>query len=285
MTVRHLLHPILVGMLAAACGFNPVPGDAWGIDPDAANVVPRTGNDAASVVTSAAADSRPPGVEGSVLFIRLTAPDGTIVLDRPFDWPSDAQNVPPGDYALTAYWRACGGNCSNLDPESEFCAHNVSLGAGSRVVVDIVPRELAPGSQCAVVVAEAGDGSKVASCAPAAFAQFPPDFPAALPPPVCIHGVAGLPASWCWEGCVDGGPRGPEGLPVAVAPFEVTLPEGSRITSASAFLPDAPDAHHYLEIESGTALRGLPPRADMISVTVFWSEGGDASYYWAVGTP
>lgn len=38
-------------------------------------------------------------------------------------------------------------------------------------------------------------------------------------------------------------------------------------------------------IESGTALRGLPPRADMISVTVFWSEGGDASYYWAVATP
>ena len=125
----------------------------------------------------------------------------------------------------------------------------------------------------------------VASCAPTTFAQFPPDFPAALPPPVCIHGVAGLPASWCWEGCVDGGPRGPEGLPVAVAPFEVILPEESRITSASAFLPDAPDAHHYLEIESGTTLRGLPPRADMISVTVFWSEGGDASYFWAVATP
>ena len=159
MTVRQLLGLILVAILAAACGLNPVPGDTWGLDPDAANVVPRTGDDAASVVTSAAADSRPPGVAGSILFIRLTARDGKIVLDRPFDWPSDAQDVPPGDYALTAYWRACGGNCSNLDPESEFCAHSVSLGADSRVVVDIVPRELAPGSQCAVVVAEAGDAS------------------------------------------------------------------------------------------------------------------------------
>ena len=103
-----------------------------------------------------------------------------------------------------------------------------------------------------------------------------------LPPPACIHGVAGLPASWCWEGCADGGPTGPEGLPVAVAPFEVTVPEGSRITSASAFLPGAPDAHHYLDVEGGTTLSGLPPTADMISVTVFWAEGGDATYYWGV---
>lgn len=119
-------------------------------------------------------------------------------------------------------------------------------------------------------------------CIQTTFPQFPPDFPAVLPPPACIHGIAGLPASWCWEGCVDGGPRGPEGLPLAMPPFEVTVPEGSRITSASAFLPGAPDAHHHLDVERGTTLSGLPPTADMISVTVFWAKGGDAEYYWAV---
>ncbi len=116
--------------------------------------------------------------------------------------------------------------------------------------------------------------------------HFPPDVPLVPPPPACIHGVAGMPVSWCWEGCVDGGPSGPEGLPVAAAPFEVTVPDGSRITSASAFLPGAPDAYHYLDVEGGTTLSGLPPTADMISVTVFWEEGGDATYYWAVrGVP
>ena len=77
--------------------------------------------------------------------------------------------------------------------------------------------------------------------------HFPPDVPLVPPPPACIHGVAGMPASWCWDGCADGDPSGPEGLPLAVAPFEVTVPEGSRIASASAFLL-GPDAHHYLEV-------------------------------------
>ncbi len=117
---------------------------------------------------------------------------------------------------------------------------------------------------------------------PTTFPQFPPDFPAALPPPVCIHGVAGLPGSWCWEGCADGGPGAPEGLPVAAAPLQVTLPEASRITSASAFLPGAPHDHHYLDVEGGTTLSGLPPTTGMISVSVFWAEGGDASYFWAI---
>lgn len=157
--LRQLICLLLLGTLGAACGLGSVPGDSWGLDSDAANVVPRTGADAASVVTSAPADSRTPGVEGSILFIRLVAPDGTVVLDRPFDWPTDEQRVPPGNYGLSGYWRTCSGNCGSLDPEAPFCDANVTLAPGSRVVVDVVPRDLAPGSGCTVDVREAGTPS------------------------------------------------------------------------------------------------------------------------------
>ena len=120
------------------------------LDPDAANIVPRTGFDAATVVTTAPPNSIPPGVEGSVLFIRLVDRDGDVVLDRPFAWPSDKQSVPSGDYTLVAYWRVCDGNCGNLSGESPICEGEVTLAAGDRVVVDVIGRNLAPGSECSI---------------------------------------------------------------------------------------------------------------------------------------
>jgi hypothetical protein len=135
-------------LVATSCGFGAY--GPWELDPDAANIVPITGPDAASVVTAAPPDSMTPGVEGSVLFIRLIDPAGTTVLDRPFEWPSDEQSVPPGDYTLTAYWRGCNGNCGNLSSESPICQGEVSLTANDRVVGHVIARDLMPGSECTI---------------------------------------------------------------------------------------------------------------------------------------
>ena len=140
-----------LGSIVVGCGISLF-GDPWGgLDPDAARIVPATGPDAATVATTAEPDSRMPGLEGSVLFIRLTSPDGGIVLDRPFEWPSDEQFVPPGDYTITAYMRGCNGNCEKLSGESPpICEGNVHLGAEDRVVVHVIPRDFKPGTECTI---------------------------------------------------------------------------------------------------------------------------------------
>ena len=50
---------------------------------------------------------RPALATRAVLFVRLVDDAGTTVLDRPFDWPADEQQISPGRYDLAAYWRAC----------------------------------------------------------------------------------------------------------------------------------------------------------------------------------
>lgn len=140
---------LVLALSSASCSV----GWGWGPDPDAANIVPNTAPGAPRIITRAPPNSLTPGVEGSILFVRLIGPDGAIVLDRAFDWPSDEQAVPPGEYRLVAYWRVCNGTCANLSGESEpVCEEAVSLARNDRAVMDIVPRELMPGSECSVEI-------------------------------------------------------------------------------------------------------------------------------------
>jgi hypothetical protein len=89
-------------------------------------------------------------VEGSVLFVRLTDSAGKIVLDRPFNWPSDQQPVPPGDYTMVIYWRGCNGYCGYLSAESPFCEEEVSVQSRDRLVINVMPSEFVPGSTCSI---------------------------------------------------------------------------------------------------------------------------------------
>lgn len=123
----------------------------FALDSTAANVVPWVLFDGAVIETTASDDAMTPGVEGSVLFVRMVHDGGTTVLDRPFDWPADEQRISPGRYDLTAYWRTCVGNCSNLDGEDRFCEHDVTVAAGGRIRVGISTSQFAPGSRCTVV--------------------------------------------------------------------------------------------------------------------------------------
>jgi hypothetical protein len=120
------------------------------LDGSAPNVVPHALTaSAATISTSVPTDFMAPGIEGSVLFLRLTNGDGTVILDRPFGWGGDAQRVPPGSYLLDAYMRVCDGNCGHLDAAgAPFCSQEVTLAARAQLVVSISGGSLAPGLTC-----------------------------------------------------------------------------------------------------------------------------------------
>lgn len=63
----------------------------------------------------------PMGIEGTLYFVRVVSPTGRVVLERDWEWPSLEQKVPPGAYQVTAYSRACDGNCDQLDPTMLSC--------------------------------------------------------------------------------------------------------------------------------------------------------------------
>jgi hypothetical protein len=139
-----------IAWLVVALGLIPRFRDGMPLDPTAANIVPIVLFDTATVETEGSDGAILPGVEGSVLFVRLMDEKNTTVLDRPFEWPSDQQRISPGRYALSVYWRGCVGNCGQLDGEDRFCEQDVSVSAGGRIRVFVTPRSLAPGSQCSV---------------------------------------------------------------------------------------------------------------------------------------
>ena len=92
--------------------------------------------------TYAKPGSMTPGLEGSVLFVRLTDPGGVVVLDAEFEWPEASRSVPAGTYDASAYFRVCGGNCGNLDPgEMTICtSDDITLAAGDTLLVDLYAR-------------------------------------------------------------------------------------------------------------------------------------------------
>jgi len=67
------------------------------------------------------------GIEGAVLFLKASTPNGSMVLDRVVDQEGDLQALPPGDYEFVAYYRSCDGNCGLLDPPKEFCSTTQTL--------------------------------------------------------------------------------------------------------------------------------------------------------------
>jgi hypothetical protein len=69
------------------------------------------------------------GIEGAVLFLEVSTPSGSVVLDRVVDQNGDVQALPPGDYKLLAYYRTCDANCGLLDPPKEFCSTTKTLEA------------------------------------------------------------------------------------------------------------------------------------------------------------
>jgi len=62
------------------------------------------------------------GIEGVAQFLKATTPQGTVVLDRIVGQDGGQERIPPGAYVLTAYYRACDGNCDVLDPPESFCS-------------------------------------------------------------------------------------------------------------------------------------------------------------------
>jgi len=132
---------VLIGLAVLIFGRTLLPRTYFGgpLDPSAANVVPWSGGDHAMLETSVPPNTLPPGIEGAVLFLRLVDPQRQTILDRPFQWPADSQAIPPGRYALTAYWRGCNGNCWYLSQESDFCQKDVVAAPGSTIRVKVVP--------------------------------------------------------------------------------------------------------------------------------------------------
>jgi hypothetical protein len=143
---------VLVAGLVAAVGSGMRFRDGLPLDSTAANVVPWVLFGGAVIETMGFPDAEPPGVEGAVLFVRMVDDDSMTVLDRPFDWPSDAQRISPGRYDLTVYWRTCSGNCGQLDGEDRFCERDIAVAAGGRIRVSITSGNLAPGSRCTVAM-------------------------------------------------------------------------------------------------------------------------------------
>ena len=98
-------------------------------------VVPPASDDAATLNISFV-DPMMLGMEGGVIFLKAATLDGTLVLDRRVD-PEDSQAMPPGDYTITAYYRACDGNCGILDPPADFCSVGASLAAGEVRMLEV----------------------------------------------------------------------------------------------------------------------------------------------------
>lgn len=129
----------LAAITLAGCGLLPRSYLGQPLDPDAANVVPGAGPDAATIEATTPKDFLAPGIEGAVLFIRLVDADGRTVLDRPFEFRNDRQRIPPGTYQLTGYWRVCDANCGNLGAEGRFCQASVTAAPRARLVMAVVP--------------------------------------------------------------------------------------------------------------------------------------------------
>jgi hypothetical protein len=139
---------VVVAIVLTACGRTYL---GQPLDPKAPNVVPNAGPYPATIATHAnPPDAMTGGVEGAVLLIRLTDGAGRRVLDRPFNWPKDEQQVPPGSYILEAYWMGCNGSCSTLsDAAPPFCKSEINAAPHARIEIEVSPSNFAP-TTCAV---------------------------------------------------------------------------------------------------------------------------------------
>jgi len=122
------------------------------LDPQAPNVMPAAGLDAAIIGThTIPPNALPLGIVGGVLLVRLTDASGQRILDKPFNWRKDEPRIPPGHYTLEAYFMGCDGNCGNLsDPAPPFCHAEITAAPQSRIEVEVGFTNLSPGTTCKV---------------------------------------------------------------------------------------------------------------------------------------
>lgn len=105
------------------------------------------------------------------------------------------------------------------------------------------------------------------------------------PPAALINGVPGQPVSYCWlDGCSDGWVNHPSVLQGAgvSSPYDVVLPEGAEIAAVTAWRPGGRNLVEVKIAHDEIGLRQVPEDAVMLAVSVYFDQGGDASYYWPV---
>ncbi|HET9417582.1 MAG TPA: hypothetical protein VFP30_08610 [Candidatus Limnocylindria bacterium] len=104
------------------------------------------------------------------------------------------------------------------------------------------------------------------------------------PPDAFINDVAGQLVTYCWtNGCADGVVTDPTTLPSVVGPYVVTLPGGAEIAGVTAWGPAAPNPAAVEVPHTATTFGRVPENSVMLSIFVYFEQGGDAAYYWALG--
>jgi hypothetical protein len=61
--------------------------------------------------------------------------------------PRATVSLDPGTYRLISFQRPCDGNCSQLDPPTDRCSHELEAKAGERVEATV---HLRPGDGCTI---------------------------------------------------------------------------------------------------------------------------------------
>jgi hypothetical protein len=106
------------------------------------------------------------------------------------------------------------------------------------------------------------------------------------PPDAFINDVAGELVTFCWtNGCADGVVTDPSTLPGVSGPFVVTLPDGAEIAGVTAWGPGAPNPATVEVPHTRTTFGEVPENTAMLSIFVYFEQGGDAAYYWALEDP
>lgn len=90
------------------------------------------------------------------------------------------------------------------------------------------------------------------------------------PPAVTINDVEGTAVSWCWEDCVDGFVNSGEILNHVDLPLVIDLPPEAQVEAVTA------------DGQQVDSLEQVPDQTDLLSVTLRWENGNDASYYWTL---
>ena len=106
------------------------------------------------------------------------------------------------------------------------------------------------------------------------------------PPEALINNVPGKPVSYCWvDGCADGFVNHPSILAAVTGPYRLTLPEGAEIAGVTAWRSLWPKQDAAEVPHTKTGFGRVPEGAIALSVFVYFEQGGDAAYYWALLPP
>jgi hypothetical protein len=106
------------------------------------------------------------------------------------------------------------------------------------------------------------------------------------PPTVFVNLVAGHPVTWCIAGtCSDGPIRDLDALPRVSAPYQLHLPQGSRVESVSVWDALGVGATVTPVPFTEDSFGPVPEDAVMVGVFVKLPGPDHAIYYWALERP